>query len=167
MDAAIQIQSRLDLDSGYIFLKLYTHLNIMFREGEMKDTVQLQDVMQVAITVTDLPRAKRFYQHVLGMQFLFEAGTLLFFQCGTVRLMVSTPEAPIVCGGTIIYFRVADLAATHRALEQNGVVFLEPPHLIAKMPDHDLWLSVFKDPDTNLIGLMSEIRDGESGGSGN
>lgn len=132
----------------------------------MEEPAHFDDIMQIAITVSDLPRAKQFYQHVLGMKFLFDAGTLLFFQCGTVRLMVSTPEVPTPIGGTIIYFRVADLPATHRALEQKGVVFLEPPHLIAKMPDHDLWLSVFKDPDRNMIGLMSEVRDGGSGGSG-
>ena len=31
------------------------------------------------------------------------------------------------------------------------------PHLIARMPDHELWMTFLRDPDRNLIGLMSEV----------
>jgi methylmalonyl-CoA/ethylmalonyl-CoA epimerase len=31
-------------------------------------------------------------------------------------------------------------------------------HLIAKMPDHELWMAFFRDPDGNLLALMSELR---------
>jgi hypothetical protein len=30
--------------------------------------------------------------------------------------------------------------------------------MIAKMPDHDLWLAALKDPDGNVIGVLSEVR---------
>jgi len=26
------------------------------------------------------------------------------------------------------------------------------------MPDHELWMTFFRDPDRNLHGLMSEVR---------
>jgi hypothetical protein len=29
--------------------------------------------------------------------------------------------------------------------------------MIAKMPDHDLWLAIVSDPDGNPVGLMQEI----------
>jgi len=32
------------------------------------------------------------------------------------------------------------------------------PHLLAKMPDHDLWMTFFRDSEGNLMGLMSEVR---------
>jgi methylmalonyl-CoA/ethylmalonyl-CoA epimerase len=32
------------------------------------------------------------------------------------------------------------------------------PRLIARMPDHDLWMAGFRDPDGNLMELMSEVR---------
>jgi hypothetical protein len=32
------------------------------------------------------------------------------------------------------------------------------PHLIAKLPDHDLWMGFFRDSENNLVGLMSEVR---------
>ena len=30
--------------------------------------------------------------------------------------------------------------------------------MIAKMPDHDLWMVFFRDSEGNLMGLMSEVR---------
>ena len=123
----------------------------------MEGLVQLNEIGQIAITVQDLARAKEFYRDVLGMKFLFDAGTMCFFQCGSVRLMVTMPEQPVVCGGTILYFRVNDIHETHRALLQKGVKFVDTPHVIARMPDHDLWMTFLKDPDENLLGLMCEM----------
>ena len=33
------------------------------------------------------------------------------------------------------------------------------PHLLAKLPDHELWMAFFRDPDDNLLALMCEVRD--------
>jgi hypothetical protein len=30
--------------------------------------------------------------------------------------------------------------------------------MVARMPDHELWLAFVKDPDGNLLGLMEEKR---------
>ena len=41
---------------------------------------------QIAMTVSDLPRAVAFYRDVLGMRFLFEAPpAMAFFDCGGIR----------------------------------------------------------------------------------
>jgi catechol 2,3-dioxygenase-like lactoylglutathione lyase family enzyme len=124
-------------------------------------SAHLQEIGQVAITVEDLPRARDFYRDVLGMRLLFDAGTMAFFQCGSVRLMLGLPEKPAPRGGTILYFRVGDLAGTHAALEAKGVAFVQGPHLVARMPDHELWMAFLKDPDSNVLGLMSEVRTGK------
>jgi methylmalonyl-CoA/ethylmalonyl-CoA epimerase len=123
------------------------------------ESAGLKEIMQVAITVSDLAKAKEFYKDVLGMTFLFDAGTMAFLQCGSVRLLLGTPEPgkAISNGGTILYFRVEDLAGTHARLAEAGVVSQAEPQMIAKMPDHDLWLSIINDPDNNPIGLMSEV----------
>jgi len=118
----------------------------------------LDRIGQIAITVDDPARAKDFYQNTLGMKFLFDAGQLAFFQCGDVRLMLSTSEKPEPRGGTILYYKVADIHATHAALKQRGVSFIDEPHLIAKMPDHDLWMAFLKDTEGNTIGIMCELR---------
>ena len=120
--------------------------------------VHLNEIGQIAMTVENLPRARDFYRDVLGMKLLFDAGTMAFFQCGAVRLMLGLPEKPGPRGGTILYYRVAELNETHAALESSGVRFLQPPHLVAKMPDHELWMAFLQDPDENVLGLMSEVR---------
>ena len=120
--------------------------------------VNLDKIGQIAITVDDLARAKNFYQNTLGMKFLFDAGRLAFFKCGGVRLMLTTPEKPEPRGGTILYYKVDDIHAAHAALRSRGVEFLQEPHLIAKMPDHDLWMAFLKDTEGNTIGIMCEVR---------
>ena len=118
--------------------------------------VRLNEIMQIALTVNDLAQAKQFYRDVLGMPFLFEAGNMAFFQCGAVRLLIGAGEAK--ANGTLVYFRVQDLQATHGSLRERGVEFTEEPHMVARMPDHDLWLAFIRDPSGNLLGLMEEKR---------
>ena len=119
--------------------------------------VHLDTVGQIAITVSDLERSRTFYWNQLGMKFLFDAPNMAFFQCGSIRLMIGTGSRPMQPGGAIVYFRVADIHATHAALAARGVEFLQKPHLVARMPEHDLWMAFLADPDQNPIGLMCEM----------
>jgi methylmalonyl-CoA/ethylmalonyl-CoA epimerase len=122
--------------------------------------IQLECIGQIALTVRDLSEAKRFYQETLGMKFLFDAGSMIFFQCGTVRLLLGLSEKPaesIAGSGTIVYFKVADIKAVCAVLKAQGVEFVQDAHLVAKMPDHDLWMAFVKDPSGNALGLMSEV----------
>lgn len=41
----------------------------------------------------------------------------------------------------MIYYKVGDTTAVYAALEARHVRFEATPHLIAKMPDHELWLA--------------------------
>lgn len=119
--------------------------------------VQLDVIGQIAITVSDLARSKDFYQNTLGIRFLFDAGPMSFLQCGSIRLALGTSTNPPAPGGTILYFRVVDIRQTYASLVAKGVKFMQEPHPIARMPDHDLWLAFLLDPDKNPIGLMSEM----------
>jgi methylmalonyl-CoA/ethylmalonyl-CoA epimerase len=130
--------------------------------SEPQNEVRLQDVAQIGFTVQNLAEAKLFYQDVLELKFLFEAGTMAFFQCGSVRLMIGEAEKLTLSEGTIVYFRVADLEATAHLLESRGISFVQQPHLVARMKSHDLWMAFLKDPAGNTLGLMSEVaRDKE------
>ena len=120
--------------------------------------LHLDRIGQIALTVSDLACAKRFYGDTLGMRHLFDAGTMSFFQCGDIRLMIGASEKPVQSGGTILYFRVDDIHASHAALEAQGVTFQQKSHLVAKMPDHELWMAFFADPDGNTAALMCERR---------
>jgi methylmalonyl-CoA/ethylmalonyl-CoA epimerase len=120
----------------------------------------LKSVGQISIRTNDLPAAVAFYRDQLGLDFLFEAGpALAFFMCGDVRLMLTVPEsAEFDHPSSTVYFKVDDLGAAYDDLRGRGVPFDDEPHLIAKMPDHELWMAFFRDPDRNLHGLMAEVR---------
>jgi methylmalonyl-CoA/ethylmalonyl-CoA epimerase len=42
-------------------------------------------------------------------------------------------------------------------MQTQGVEFEDEPHVIAHMPDHDLWMTFFRDSEQNLLALMSEV----------
>ena len=126
-------------------------------ESKVPAAVHLEEIGQIAVTVSDLQRAKDFYQNVLGMRLLFDAGPMSFFQCGKIRFAIGTSSTPVAPSGTILYFRVPDIHRAHEALAGTGVVFTRAPFLVARMADHDLWLAPFRDPDGNPIELMCEL----------
>ena len=116
-------------------------------------------VGQIAINAYDVERATAFYRDVLGLKFLFAAGQLAFFDCGGVRLMLDKAEKPeFVHASSILYFSVPDIQAAHRRLVEAGVAIVGEPQMIAKMPDHDLWMSFFRDTEGNVMALMCEVR---------
>lgn len=118
----------------------------------------LSQIGQISINVHDVARAVTFYRDTLGMRLLFEVPKMAFFDCGGIRLMLGVPEKPeFDHPGSIIYYKVADIQAAAGHLTSRGVTFEAAPHLVAKMTDHDLWLGFFRDPDGNLLALMSEV----------
>lgn len=121
-------------------------------------TLGLGRIGQIAVTVSDVDRSAIFYRDVLGMRFLFQFPNLAFFDCGGVRLMLTTPEGTAPCGNSVIYYKVDEINQAADLLVSRGVTFEAKPHLIAKMPDHELWMAFFRDPDRNLLALMSEVR---------
>jgi methylmalonyl-CoA/ethylmalonyl-CoA epimerase len=122
--------------------------------------LKVEGVGQIGLTVKDLTKAKAFYGEVLGLPFLFDAGAMAFYQCGGVRLMLGTAEpgkeGPV--GGTILYFKVVGIEAVCAKLKAVGVGFVQDAHLVAKMPDHALWMAFVKDSDGNVVGLLEEVR---------
>jgi len=121
---------------------------------------KLSEILQIAITVSDVGTALPFYRDVLGLQFLFSpAPNLAFVQAGSARIMLSTPQGAGTPGhNSILYFKVTDIAATHAAIVGRGAKNERAPQLVARMPDHELWGAFVRDPDGNLVGLMEEKR---------
>lgn len=116
-------------------------------------------VAQIAINAKDLNRATAFYRDVLGLKFLFTAGTMAFFDCGGIRLMLGLPNKPeLDHPSSILYFKVADINAAYEQLNSKSVSFDLKPFMVAKMPDHDLWMAFFRDTENNVMALMSEVR---------
>jgi methylmalonyl-CoA/ethylmalonyl-CoA epimerase len=123
-------------------------------------SVRLSSLGQIALTVRDLDRAVAFYRDTLGVPHLFTVPPrLAFFDCDGIRLMLGLPEKDDANRhGAILYFSVRGIGAAHDALAARGVSFTDAPHLVAKMPDHELWMAFFRDPDDNVLALMEEKR---------
>src|SRR6266487_5392057 len=85
----------------------------------------LNDIGQIALTVSDLEKAVTFYRDALGMKHLFNAPpAMAFFAAGSVRLMLSRPEKPdSERFGCALYFKVEDIHAARDALAARGVTF--------------------------------------------
>ena len=119
----------------------------------------LSEIGQIAVNVHDLKRATAFYRDTLGMKFLFAVPNMAFFDCGAVRLMLGTAERPeFDHPASVIYYRVADLQQAYQVLRSRGARFEGAPHLIARLPDHELWMAFLRDSENNLLALMSEVR---------
>lgn len=123
------------------------------------DGTGLSRITQIAMTVTDVQRAVGFYRDTLGIALLFEAPpNLAFFDCGGIRLMLDIPEqAQFQHPPSILYYKVENIAAVHRELKEKGVRFEDEPHVIAKLPTHDLWMTFARDSEDNIFALMSEV----------
>ncbi|MCI0350560.1 MAG: VOC family protein [Acidobacteriales bacterium] len=127
--------------------------------GAAQSSLSLSQIGQIALNVKDVKRATAFYRDTLGMRFLFESRGLAFFDCGGVRLMLGLPEKPeFDHPSSVLYYRVPEIQAAYTSLKSRGVTFEGAPHLIAKLPDHELWMAFFRDSEGNLAALMAEVR---------
>jgi catechol 2,3-dioxygenase-like lactoylglutathione lyase family enzyme len=124
----------------------------------MAENSALNRIGQIAINVHDVDRATAFYRDVLALPHLFRAGQLSFFDCGGVRLMLSPPEKPeFDHPASILYFQVGDIHVAFQRLKSANVKFEGEPHLVARVPTHELWMTFFHDTEGNLLALMSEV----------
>jgi methylmalonyl-CoA/ethylmalonyl-CoA epimerase len=122
----------------------------------MSEGFGLRSVGQILVPVTDVDRAVAFYRDQLGMRFLFQAPGMGFFDLGDVRLLLGAPEPGQTFGPVTIYYRVADLDAAVRALEDRGVEIDFPQHVVHRTATSELWMASVKDPDGNPVVLMNE-----------
>lgn len=117
---------------------------------------------QIMIPIENFDRGIAFYRDTLGLNFLFAAPPqMAFFMCGAVRLLVGVrPQDQPAERGSAIYFQVKDIRGIFDSLSAKGVHFSADPHVVNRTPKSELWLAEFKDPDGNLLALMSEVAVG-------
>lgn len=122
-------------------------------------TPGITKIGQIALRVRDLPAATAFYRDTLGLKLLFEVPNMAFFDAGNTRLLLGpseSPDAPL--GNSILYYQVPDIHAAYALLIERGVASITPPNMVARMPDHELWLAALRDPEGNVVELMCEVR---------
>ena len=122
-------------------------------------TPGITGVGQIQVNAKDLEASRAFYRDVLGLPLILEIPGAVFFDAGNLRLMVAKAERPeFDHPASIIYYRVPDLDAAFQAVRAAGAAVAHEPQLIARMPDHELWMAFVRDPAENYIGLMAEVR---------
>lgn len=113
-------------------------------------------VGQAALAVDDVDAAVAFYRDTLGVPFIAQPGpNLAFFDCGEVRLMLSSGAGSAAAGCTL-YFKVPDIDGRCAELQDRGVTFDGPPQTIHSAGDYELRMAFFRDPAGNLLALMTE-----------
>ena len=102
----------------------------------------LKNIGQIGIPVKDINRALLFYKDLLELPLLFNTGSMAFFDCDGVRLMLSLPEKEqFTNASSVLYFQVDDIAISYNQLKEKGVAFIDKPHLITKMGSTEKWMA--------------------------
>jgi methylmalonyl-CoA/ethylmalonyl-CoA epimerase len=118
----------------------------------------IKEIGQIALTVSDLGAATAFYRDVMGLQLLFEASGMAFFQCGDVRILLGTAD---LSEGehppTILYYRVEDIEKACATMRERGATVERDPALAHRADDHELWLAFLRDTDGHMLALISEV----------
>jgi DNA-binding CsgD family transcriptional regulator/catechol 2,3-dioxygenase-like lactoylglutathione lyase family enzyme len=126
------------------------------KESDMAGDIALGPIGQIARTVADIAASEAWYRDTLGLPHLFTFGELAFFDCGGVRLYLQQGE---VRPESILYFRVGDIHATARSLEDKGVEFGSAPHLIHRHADDtEEWMAFFNDLEGRTLALIASTR---------
>lgn len=129
----------------------------------VENSVILTAVGQIARSVSNIEASAKWYREVLALPHLYTYGTLAFFDCGGTRLMLSQ-EGGGAAKESILYLRVADIAAAHETLAGRGVKFTHAPHMIHRHADGtEEWMAFFEDPDGRPLAIMAQAVPGRIG----
>jgi catechol 2,3-dioxygenase-like lactoylglutathione lyase family enzyme len=113
--------------------------------------MQVERVDFVSFLTEDIPRAKRFYTEVLGLEIETEGENDMEFRAGQVTLDIFDPASigqPFAPSPAGLALRVQDVAAARAELETKGVEF-EGETLDTGV----CHMAHFKDPDGNALML--------------
>lgn len=115
------------------------------------------------LPVKDLARARRYYEDGLGLQPLGERPDGKFvYRCGGTELALFPKPEGSKAEHTVVSFRVPDIAAAIRTLEQRGVRFEDYDLPGFKTVEHVCVLDAekaawFIDPEGNILCLHEDI----------
>jgi catechol 2,3-dioxygenase-like lactoylglutathione lyase family enzyme len=119
--------------------------------------LQAGDVIAFAASA-DLPRARAFYEQVLGLRVTEQNDFACVFDANGTMLRVTAVAEVARPGYTVLGWRVADIAAAARDLAGRGVVFLRYDGM--DQDDDGVWttpggdkVAWFADPDGNVLSL--------------
>lgn len=119
--------------------------------------LKLGPIGQICRSVRDIRESERWYRETLGLEHLYTSGSLAFFDCGGMRLLLMQAQEPLATESPL-YFRVAHVGQAHEELKLRGVEFIQAPHLIRPSFDGpEEWMAIFSDPDGRPLAIMSQV----------
>jgi catechol 2,3-dioxygenase-like lactoylglutathione lyase family enzyme len=107
----------------------------------------------VTFQVSDLKRAARFYQQILGLEKKYEYSSYVGFECGGVEIGLAPKltEGQRVRGlSPSVQFLVEDVEKMYMELKNEGVKFTKELH-------EEPWggrQATFTDPDGNILEIV-------------
>jgi catechol 2,3-dioxygenase-like lactoylglutathione lyase family enzyme len=113
-------------------------------------------------SVTDLDRARAFYEGVLGLKVLSQGAFALMCEAGGVSVRITKVETLTPQSFTVVGFEVEDIGAMVQGLAARGVVFEHYPFFGSAQDAHGIWtapsgslVAWFQDPDGNLLSIST------------
>jgi catechol 2,3-dioxygenase-like lactoylglutathione lyase family enzyme len=110
------------------------------------------------VASADLGQARAFYEQVLGLRLTEQTDFACVFDGNGTMLRVTAVAEVARPGYTVLGWRVADIAATVRALTERGVLFLRYDGM--GQDEDGVWttpggdkVAWFADPDGNVLSL--------------
>jgi len=131
------------------------------KEAHMPATSPLAGGTTMAfVNVTDLARARVFYEGILGLHIVSADDFALVAELGGVRLRIAQVPEPKLIPYTVAGFEVPDAQAAHEKLATAGITFELYPFLGESQAPDGIWhapggtrIAWFKDPDGNLLSI--------------
>lgn len=116
---------------------------------------------QQRLGVADLGRSEAFYGRVLRLRRLAREDLRVVYDLGGAELVIEqAADHDIVRPASPVFLEVSDIVTARRQLEARGVRFIDQIRMVAGMAGHDLWVSIFTDPDGHHLALMSQAPRG-------
>ena len=115
------------------------------------------DLIAFAST-TDLARAQRFYEDVLGLRLVEQNAYACVFDANGTMLRITAVAEVARPGYTVLGWRVADIRQSVAQLESRGVMFARYDGMgqdaqgVWTTPSGDR-IAWFRDPDENVLSL--------------
>lgn len=125
------------------------------------NTIDIQSVGQILVTVTDLDRSLAFYHDALGLELLMrvEGQRMAFLRCGGLRLyLTDSDDGPR--SRPLLYYRVRDIRTAADRTVSAGAKLIAAPDVVHRTDHGELWMAFFEDPDDLTFGLMEDVAIG-------
>jgi predicted enzyme related to lactoylglutathione lyase len=115
-------------------------------------------ILQIAIFMHDLPRARDYYRETLGLKLLSEADGTVLFSIGGLRLSMRQYDQLTPAPNAVLYFGVANIDESYRQLVDRGAHILSAPQKVADTGISELWMCEIADPEGNRLALLTQRR---------